>query len=406
MSTVSPPAPRRIEIFDGLRGLAIILVVLSHGWTLWPNEYVSTHRPLSTLFGSGNFAVSIFFVVGAFVATQGMLRKAQSPEGLHPVVDVARRYVRLTGQVGFMLLVLLLVLVFDDTDVNSKEVTQTSVLRVLSYSWNWYLQDNALNARPDIGHLWYLSVYLQAMVLVVFIVWLLRRRPVWLPVTLGALLLATELWTAHVYESEGVIHALLRTSVRIDAPLTGALAASLLSLLHPRLGRYRAHLGRWCVLAAVALLPLAYLTTPNAGYFSWPGLLTDAALFVFVTSAALGPVPRLLSATLGVRPLVFLGSRSLGLYIWHYPVFYFVSRHVLDWHWGWRTVLALSLTLVCVLVSEWLVESRVQRALQAPGWRELDYGLPAYLRRRIRSARVSSRETRSSEIPSRRFTRS
>ena len=102
------------------------------------------------------------------------------------------------------------------------------------------------------------------------------------------------------------------------------------------------------------------------------------ALFVFVASAAVGPVPRLLTATLGVRPLVFLGSRSLGLYIWHYPVFYFVSRHVLDWHWGWRTALALALTFVCVLVSEWLVENRVQRALQAPGWRELDYGFPAY----------------------------
>ena len=92
-------ASRRVAVFDGLRGIAIVLVVLSHGWTIWPSGYVYHHRPLDTLFRSGNFAVTLFFAVGAFAATTALMRRARSPQGLHPLVDVVRRYLRLTGQV-------------------------------------------------------------------------------------------------------------------------------------------------------------------------------------------------------------------------------------------------------------------------------------------------------------------
>lgn len=384
MSTNPVSAPRRVDVFDGLRGVAIILVVLSHGWTIWPTGFVMSHRPLDTVFASGNFAVSIFFAVGMYVATAGLIRKAQSPMGLHPAVETVRRYVRLTGQVGFLLVVIVLVTVFDDTDPNTDYGTRTSFVRVLTYSWNWYLQKDALDARADLGHLWYLSVYLQAFVLIAVVVWLLRRRPGWLVVTLAALLVGYELWTAHVYATEGIYQALLRTSVRIDAPLTGALAAAAL----PFLTRLRPYAGWLCAGSVLALLPLAVLTTPNAGYFGWPGYLTDAALFVFVVSAVLAPVPRAIGLPLGVAPLVFLGRRSLGLYIWHYPVFYFVSRHQYDWAWGWRAAAAIALTLACTVLSEWLVENRIQRSLQSPGWRELDYGFPAYVGRRWRARRA------------------
>lgn len=391
MSTTAAPAPRRVDVFDGLRGIAIVLVVLSHGWTIWPSDYTLTHRPLSTLFASGNFAVSIFFAIGAFVATQGLIRKAQSPMGLHPLVETVRRYLRLTGQVGFLLVVIALVAVFDDTDPSTDRGTRDSILRILTYTWNWYLLDDVYDPRADLGHLWYLSVYFQAFLLITLLVWLLRRRPAWLVVTLAALLLAFEVWTTHVYETEGIYQALLRTSVRIDAPLAGALAAAAL----PFLGRLRPYAGWVGALAVLSLIPLAYFTTPNAGYFGWAGYLTDAALFLFVVCAVLAPVPRVVAVPLGWRPLTFLGSRSLGLYIWHYPVFFFVARHNLDWHWGWRAAMAIALTLACVLVSERLVESRVQRALTSPGWRELDYGLPAFVLRRWRTWRSRRRSTES-----------
>lgn len=382
MSTSTPTA--RVDVFDGLRGIAIVLVVLSHGWAIWPSDYTLEHAPLSTLFGSGNFAVSIFFAVGAFVATRGLLRKAHSPAGLHPLVEVVRRYVRLTGQVLFLLLAVLLVSVFDDQDPATDADTRVSLLRIVTYSWNWYLQSNAIVARSDLGHLWYLSVYLQVMVVLTVLVWALRRRPGWLVAVLAGLLVGFELWTAHVYPQEGYYQALLRTSVRIDAPLAGALAAASL----PYLTRFRAHARTAGTLAAVALLPLAYLTTPNAGYFGWAGHLTDLALFVFCASVVLAPLPRPVAAPLSWPPLAFLGRRSLGLYVWHYPVFFFVARHSFEWSWWWRTAVALLLTLACTLLSEWLVENRVQRALDSPSWRELDYGIPAYAVRRWRAFRT------------------
>lgn len=389
----TPPSARsrteargRVEVFDGLRGIAIVLVVLSHGWAIWPSDYTLQQRPLSTLFASGNFAVSIFFAVGAFVATRGLLRKAHAPAGLHPVVEVVRRYVRLTGQVVFLLLAVLMVSVFDDTDPSTDEDTRVSLMRIVTYSWNWYLQSNAIVARSDLGHLWYLSVYLQVIALITFLVWLLRRRPVWLIAVLATLLVGFELWTAHVYPQEGYYQALLRTSVRIDAPLTGALAAAAL----PYLTRLRPHARTAGTVAVLALVPLAYFTTPNAGYFGWAGYLTDVALFTFVVSAVLAPLPRLVAAPLSWAPLAFLGRRSLGLYIWHYPVFFFIPRHTLDWAWGWRTAAALALVLACTLVSEQLVENRVQRALESPAWRELDYGIPAFVVRRWRGWRQVS----------------
>ena len=85
---------------------------------------------------------------------------------------------------------------------------------------------------------------------------------------------------------------------------------------------------------------------------------------LFVLGVSLAPAPRLLAATLGAAPLALLGARSLGLYIWHYPVFFWASRQHPTWDWWWRTALAFAITVGFVLVSELLVERRVQQLLR------------------------------------------
>ena len=372
-----PPSPgvqrsRRLEL-DGLRGVAIVLVVLSHGWLLWIEESdrLGEHDVWGAWFRNGNYAVSIFFVIGAFLATRGMLALRDSPAGLDPGRVLLRRVVRLTGQVALLMLVVLVVTSLDESDTYAGTDTRTSVFRILTYTWNWYLQSSPLTARPDLGNLWYLSVDMQVFVLILGLVFLLRRSPRLLPVVLGGLLVASVAWKAHVYDLEGDYFTLLRTTTRMDAPLAGALAATVMPLLGPlRPIRALLTLG-----GLVALVPLLYANDSTGVFLSWGGQLLNLALVAFVVGATLGPVPRVIGLLLGNRPLTFLGRHSLSIFLWHYPLFFFISRQTPDWSWPARTALGLALLMGFALVSEWFVERRVQQLLASPAWQRAESGL-------------------------------
>ena len=403
-SAVTDAQPRRTAIFDGIRGVAIVLVVLSHGWALWPMDGLISHAVTGALFQSGNYAVSVFFVVGAFVATRGLLRAVDSPGGLRPGVALARRYLRLSGQLYFLLLTVLALSVFDLTDKTPDRVTRSSLLHIATYTWNWYLQGHSASARSDLGHLWYLSVDLQVFVLILSLVYLLRRHRGWLVVALAGVLLAVVVWRTNVAGTELLYQSLLRTTVRMDAPIAGALAAAALPYLTGLVPWAR----RIAAVSLFALVPLLHLNVDNNAYFGWTGLLLDLALVGFLVGCSLTSPPPFVTRTLGSRVPAYLGRESLAIYLWHYPVFFFIAHHTTDWRWQARTIAAFLLVALMVTISNVLVERRVRAALAAPVWRELSSGLPAYLRerRRSRSMRVSTAETRSSETPSRRFTRS
>lgn len=374
-------ATRRLAVYDGLRGIAILLVVLSHGWTIWPTTRISEDPTLKALFSSGDFAVTVFFVIGAFFATRAMLRSADSELGLLPGVAATRRWIRLSGQMYFLLLVILVSTAVDTTDTYPRTATRESVFRAATYTWNWYVRDHALVARPDLGHLWYLSVDLQMFLVILLFVWLLRRRRAWLVVALSVFFLILLVWRSHIYDVEGSFSALIRTWARGDAPVAGALVAAAL----PYLRRFGPQLRPLTIVAFYSLIPLLYLNVSAEGYFHLPGVLLDLALMVFVAGCALATVPAVVRWPLERRTLVFLGKHSLSIYLWHYPVYWFLSRHTLDWSWEERVAVAFVITAFACWVSERYVESRVQKWLASPKWRETDQGLGRYLVARSRA---------------------
>ncbi|MGZ4449242.1 MAG: acyltransferase family protein [Nocardioides sp.] len=393
--TVLPAAAaRRVEVFDGLRGIAIVLVVLSHGWILWPTGWLDTHALPQALTRSGNFGVSVFFAVGAFVSTTALLRAAASPRGLHPVVALVRRFVRLSAQLYLLLAAILVVSVVDLTDGYRDRVTRASVWHVATYTWNWYLQGHSPEARSDLGHLWYLSVDFQVFVLVLVLVHLLRRHRAWLAVALGALFALCVWWRFHVSGDELLYVSLLRTTTRMDAPVAGALAAAAVPYLRG-LAPYARRIGVVCLLA---LVPLLHQNVPNASYFGWWGIGVDVALAGFVIGCTLATPPAAVVRVLGNRVLVWLGRWSLGIYLWHFPVFFFVTRHTHQWRWEARATYAALVLVATVWLGHRLVERRVTELLCAPLWDELSAGLTAYavsrLPRRARRGRRAVGATR------------
>ena len=256
----------------------------------------------------------------------------------------------------------------------------------MTYTWNWYVQGNLLHSVPDFGHLWYLSVDMQAFLFMAGVLYLLRRRPVGLLWTLGGLYLLFTWWRFHMEAGpEPLILVLLRTTVRIGPFVLGVLAASALPLL-ARLRWQPRVLSTISSLSVLALVPLLFACDRDAEYLTWGGTALEWTVAVFFTAIALGGTSRLLDGVVGHRTVVWLGRNSLLLYIWHYAIFMSLSRHMPSPEWSWwvRTAVALALTVAVCLLADRILERRVRRWLRSPGWRDLDEGVPAYLKARLR----------------------
>jgi len=102
------------------------------------------------------------------------------------------------------------------------------------------------------------------------------------------------------------------------------------------------------------------------------GLASVALLSALMIMACAHPHSQLGSGLLGSQPLRWIGQRSYGIYLWHWPVF-MITRPQLDVPLeGWRVlVLRLALTLVLAELSYRYVETPIRRGALERAWREL-----------------------------------
>ncbi len=358
----APPRRRRLDAMDALRGGAILVVVLSHGWILWPIASIDSHEWVRPLFRSGNFAVTIFFVVTGFLVHRSL--SAHGLARMSVTVSILRRAVRVAPVVLVSVPVVVLASALVD-DPTPSRTNSRSMLHVFTFTWNWYVQTDAFDSRWDLGHLWYLSVDMQAVVALTILIYFVRRRPLAQVAVLGGLLLLLTWWRMHVTQLEPVINVLLRTTARMDAVVVGMLLGVTLSLV-PRTsvptGRAVARTG---AVALGLLLPLLWYCSDDQRFLHWGVTLLELDLAVLLACIALGG-PTLTS--LRLRPLSFLGRHSLVIYVWHYPTFAAVEARTRDWAWPPRTLVALAVTLVLCVATHYLLERRVARGLAHWVW--------------------------------------
>ena len=127
---MSPPTPRRDGALDGLRGLAIVLVVLSHGWTVYPFDDIATIAPFDALLLAGNVAVTVFLVISGYLVTRSMLMARDAHGASGPWRTFSRRFLRISASVAVLLLAVGVMSETDTTDTDSQAATQKSILHV------------------------------------------------------------------------------------------------------------------------------------------------------------------------------------------------------------------------------------------------------------------------------------
>lgn len=347
----APLSNSRSSTLQGLRGLAILLVMVSHAWVIWPTEDVLA-SPLGGFFRSGNLGVSVFFVLAGYFMVRAFLDEVDRTQAFDFMEAFFQRWVRLSAHVYTLVLAMLVAAAVLPMGFYAPSDTGRSAFRIITYTWNWFAMRQPLLSRPDAGHLWFTSVYVQVMILFIALVALLGRRRKVLVIVLAALLVAVITWRHWSYVNEGEWVAFLRTTARMDGLLWGALLAAGQQWL-PRPSRKGGD--ALLIVGAGALLVLSFLAD-NPTYFGVEGTLICIATAVVIHTVMSG-AHGVAGWVLSVRPLVLAGNYSMALYIWHYPVYWLVSRRFPEWAAGPKVIVSVvAIVVLAYLAQRWIEE--------------------------------------------------
>ncbi len=336
---------------DGVRALAVAAVLLFHGG-------------LAVLPG-GFLGVDAFFVLSGFLITSLLLAEHEQTGRIRLAAFWGRRARRLLPA---LLVVLVVVAVAGRYLLPDVELglLRGDALAALAYVANWrmiyrgtdYFTQTA--APSPLQHTWSLGIeeqfyWLWPLIVLGLLVLGMRwgRRAVFAISVAGAL--GSALAAFALYRPDDVNRAYFGTDTRAQALLIGCALATV------PLTRGRRLLG---ALAVLGTLGTAWLWTHADGTDGWlyRGGFTAAALAVAAVLAHAVASPRGPTAWVLARPpLVWLGRISYGLYLWHWPLFQFVSADRTGLSGPALLGVRCALTLAVATASFYAIEQPIRR---------------------------------------------
>ncbi|MBK9374126.1 MAG: acyltransferase [Holophagales bacterium] len=300
--------PARIAPLDGLRGLAVLAVILYHATLFEPAEgFVG--RAILGAARLGWAGVDLFFVLSGFLITRILVQSRGARNYFR--VFYTRRCLRIFPL--YYASLLLLVLLF--------HVSGRESLWYWLYASNVKMTIAGWPAAP-LSHFWSLAVEEQYYLVWPLVVSLLPRRAL-AGLCAGLVLLVPAARVAGFLLGVPDVGLYVLTPFRLD----GLAAGSLLALVVPRLPEPRRYVPH-----ALATLFLAALATGlvigSAGDAFWgtPPMLTLGFTSLAIAFAALVflaialPREALLPRLLEWRPLRAAGKVSYAMYVFHWPV--------------------------------------------------------------------------------------
>lgn len=342
---------------EGLRGLAIVLIVIFHVW-----------------FNRVSGGVDVFFVLSGFLITLSLLRAAESAKGIQAGRYVSRIVRRITPPA---LVVLAGVVVASILWLPKSRWGDTmgEIVSSAFYFGNYWLAENSVdylasqNEASVVQHYWSMAVQFQF-----YLLW---------PLVIGAAALAVKaarryLWPDKELNLRGFVAGMIglvfvssfawslwqtstsQTYAYFDtrARLWEFALGGLLVLAMPYLRFHRAfsNVLAWAGLAA--LISTGFLFT-GSEFPGWAALVPTLGAIAVIASAVAQP-DTTASKLLRTPLMQTLGRHAFTIFLWHWPVLILYLQHTghdLPTLGGGMIIIAVSVGLA--IITRWLVEVRL-----------------------------------------------
>lgn len=359
------PAVRRLPQhpgLDGLRGAAVAGVLFFHGGFAWAI--------------GGYLGVSTFFTLSGFLIT-GLLVHERAARG---AIDLgrfwSRRFRRLMPALLATLLgVALYAARLSDSDQLGR--VRVDTLAALAYVANWRFllsgqrYQDLFAAPSPVLHAWSLGVeeqfYLFFPLLVAGVLALTRGRRRGLVMVLGGLVATSVILSLHFHNNHDRVY--YGTDTRIAEILLGALLAMWAAGPGADLAvRRRPALAIGGLVAGAATLVAWSVLAQTNRYLYLGGLTAYGLLSTLLVAAAVAPGP--MRNVLQFAPLRWLGLISYGVYLYHWPIFLWLSPQRTGLSLIPLFALRLFVTIPVAVASYHLLEQPIRHGA-LPGWRAL-----------------------------------
>lgn len=292
---------------DGLRGLAILLVVVYHNFGFI--DY----------FFFGWLGVDLFFVLSGFLITDILLRSLGQKNFLKNFY--MRRILRIFPLYYLTLIFFLLIYprLFDNPDLSYYTTNQV---------WLWgYLQNWLYIFKPDqsaniLHHLWSLAVEEQFYLVWPFLILLIKKpkRLIILLAIVLALVISLRL-IVWLYQIESLAYFNLYTFSRIDGICIGSILALLCREKPDFLNKYFSVI----VFSMAGLNFLFYFLNQwqrfTLPYLAIAGYTTFAILLSLLVYEGIKGNNKLVNFLFTNGFMKFFGKISYGLYVFHWPIY-------------------------------------------------------------------------------------
>jgi len=316
--TVAEGGRRKLAALDGIRGVAVLVVMMSHFERFLPASPALV--PLKTFFTFGWSGVDLFFVLSGFLIT-GILMQTRTAVNYF-LSFYARRVLRIFPIYYATLFVVFALIAIVPSIQNVPPAGERWTY--FAYVENWIPLWTGQWPPNVLGHFWSLAVEEQFYLVWPLCVFLLSRRALfWTAISLSVFALVVRcVWVAHSGVSAAVM---LWTVTRMDSLLVGAIAAILFAS------------NRWKGGYRLPVIGTAALSIFIVGVTVTAWGRPDSASFGFVSTVgytflALGFGALVLGSAYGDggtdvvqrifrnRSLSLVGKYSYGMYVYHVPL--------------------------------------------------------------------------------------